>query len=157
MNLKNIYYESLIILSVIGLFVFSSCGNSEPSNNQTTNTESEQKAEMNYLYKAEANSMADMYLKEGLTLEELAQTLLVGRTTLSNLINQEENVNFNTWINTLRIEEAKKKIIASPEYSILLVSELVGFSEQSNFSREFKKITGITPSGWKRQFVMQDI
>ncbi len=98
-----------------------------------------------------------LYLKEGLTLEELAQTLLVGRTTLSNLINQEENVNFNVWINTLRIEEAKKIFIATPEYSILQVSELVGFSEQSNFSREFKKITGVTPSCWKQQYILQSI
>lgn len=51
-----------------------------------------------------------IYLKEGITLIEIAQALNVGRSTLSYFINTEENQNFNTWINQLRISEAKSLI-----------------------------------------------
>lgn len=91
-----------------------------------------------------------LYLKQGITLEELSRNLYVARTTLSNMINSEEGVNFNTWINSLRIEEAKKIFLANPDYTIFQVAEHCGFSEQSNFSRQFKNITKKTPSEWKK-------
>lgn len=49
-----------------------------------------------------------IYLKEGLTLTELAQSISVSRSALTIYINIEENQNFNAWINYLRISEAKK-------------------------------------------------
>ncbi len=91
------------------------------------------------------------YLKPGVNIEELAQHLKIGRTTLSVLINKEEGINFNFWMNTLRINEAKKLLAANPDFSIAQVSEMVGFSEQSNFSRQFKLITQQSPSEWKQQ------
>lgn len=91
------------------------------------------------------------YLKSGVNIEELAQQLQVGRTTLSGFINTEEGVNFNLWINKLRIDEAKQLLVQEPDYSIAQVSEMVGFSEQSNFSRQFKLITNESPSVWRQQ------
>jgi len=91
------------------------------------------------------------YLKEGLTLEEMAQMLKVGRTSLSNFINSEEGVSFNTWINKLRIEEAKSLLFKNPEYSLIKIAELTGYSEQSNFSKQFKIFTGESPSLWRKK------
>jgi AraC-like DNA-binding protein len=91
------------------------------------------------------------YLNSGVTIEEIAQLLKIGRTSLSGFINKEERVNFNLWINTLRIEEAKKHLVNHPDFSIAKVSELVGFSEQSNFSRQFKLLTQQSPSEWRQQ------
>lgn len=93
------------------------------------------------------------YLIEGVTLEEVALKLKVGRTTLSNLINTEEGVNFNSWINQLRIEEAKKIIKTNPDFTIQKVAELTGYSEHSNFSRQFKNFTGITPNQWRKELL----
>jgi len=91
------------------------------------------------------------FLKEGITLEETAQLLKIGRTTLSGLINSEEKVNFNTWINQLRIEEAKKLFLENPDFSIVRIAEMTGFSEHSNFSRQFKHIIGESPSIWRKK------
>jgi AraC-like DNA-binding protein len=52
-----------------------------------------------------------IYLKEGITLFEMAQALNVSLSTLSNYINTEEKQNFNKWINQLRISESKSLII----------------------------------------------
>jgi len=95
-----------------------------------------------------------VYLKEGITLDEIAQNLKIGRTTLSAFINTEEKVNFYLWINQLRIEEAKILIKENPGYSLIRISELSGFSEHSNFSRQFKTITGETPSAWRNRQLM---
>jgi len=92
-----------------------------------------------------------LYLKEGVTLEEIAQILKTGRTTLSVLINSEEKVNFRTWINVLRIEDSKRLMIENPHYSIMQIAEMTGFSEPSNFSRQFKSYTGQTPTIWRNQ------
>lgn len=91
------------------------------------------------------------YLKTGVNIEEVAMQLQIGRTTLSGLINKEECVNFNMWINMLRVNKAKELLVKNPQWSILQVAEQVGFSEQSNFSRQFKLITHESPSVWRQQ------
>lgn len=90
------------------------------------------------------------YCETGITIEELASKLKIGRTTLSNLINREEGVNFNAWINRLRIEDAKQLLLDNPECSLSIIAEQVGFSEQSNFSRQFKLVTGESPMVWRK-------
>lgn len=90
------------------------------------------------------------YLTPGVNIEDMAQYLKIGRTTLSTFINNEEDMNFNVWINSLRVEEAKKLLTNYPEYSLTQISELVGYSEPSNFSRQFKLITNESPSVWRQ-------
>ncbi len=91
------------------------------------------------------------YLVQGITIEEIANSLKISRTTLSNLINREEGVNFNTWINRLRIEDAKNLMVDNPDFTILQISEMVGYTEQANFSRQFKQITGESPLVWRKK------
>jgi AraC-like DNA-binding protein len=89
------------------------------------------------------------YLIQGVNIEDMALHLKIGRTTLSTFINNEEGMNFNQWINSLRIEEAKNLLANYPEYSLTQISELVGYSEPSNFSRQFKLFTNESPSIWR--------
>lgn len=94
------------------------------------------------------------YLREGITLEEMAQLLKIGRTSLSNFINTEEGVSFNTWINQFRIEEAKMLLLSNPDYNLIKIAGLTGYSEQSNFSRQFKIITGESPLQWRKKAIV---
>lgn len=91
-----------------------------------------------------------IYLQPGITVEEMASKINVTRRALSAYIHAAENVSYNTWINQLRIEEAKMLLLADPNRSLLEISEIVGFSEQSNFSRQFKMITQFSPSVWRQ-------
>lgn len=90
------------------------------------------------------------YLKAGVNIEDMARYLKIGRTTLSLFINNEEGMNFNSWINTFRIEEAKDLLLKYPDYNLIKISEMVGYSESSNFSRQFKMITNESPSIWRQ-------
>ena len=94
-----------------------------------------------------------IFLNESITLIEMAALLNVSRTTLSNFINAEENRNFNSWVNQLRISEAKRLMMSDPTYAISDIALKTGYSAQSNFSREFKQITGETPTAWKKSNV----
>ena len=91
-----------------------------------------------------------LHLKQGVTIDDICQHLKVSRNTLSAAINTSEGENFNSWINQLRIEEAKVIMKKHPEYSLSKVAEMVGFSEISNFSRQFKLITNYSPSVWRQ-------
>jgi AraC-like DNA-binding protein len=90
------------------------------------------------------------YTIQGINIEEIAQSLKMGRTTLSGFINKEEEMNFNMWINSLRVEEAIRLFREEPQLTIAQISEMVGYSEPSNFSRQFKNVTGFSPSVWLR-------
>jgi YesN/AraC family two-component response regulator len=83
----------------------------------------------------------------------MAHWLGIGRTMLSQHINTNEAMNFNAWINHLRIEEAKQLMRQHPDYTFLQISELVGYSEQANFSRQFKIHAGKSPSVWRQKYV----
>ena len=89
------------------------------------------------------------YLRSEINIEDMAQYLKIGRTTLSNFINKEENVNFHTWINKLRINEAQQLFLQETDISIKSIAENVGYTELSHFSRQFKQITGYPPSVWR--------
>lgn len=91
-----------------------------------------------------------LYLQPGITLNQIAREVNVCRTTLSNTINRQENKNFNTFINNLRIEEAQQIMRQSPDKSLLDISLAVGYTEQSNFTAHFKQYAGITPAEWRK-------
>jgi len=95
--------------------------------------------------------IADKYYQQpGINIDEIAQHLKIGRTTLSNFINCEEGLNFNVWINLLRVEEAKRLLIECPNCSFAEIAEQVGYRDPSSFSREFKRITTKSPSAWRQ-------
>jgi AraC-like DNA-binding protein len=91
------------------------------------------------------------YLESGINIEDLARRLGVGRTVLSTLINRDEGMNFNTWINTQRVNKAKELLINDPDETLTNISERVGYSEHANFSRQFKQITGESPLLWRKK------
>lgn len=91
------------------------------------------------------------YLVYGVSIIDIAQYLSISRTTLSNYINQNEKKNFNAWINFLRVEEAQKLLIEFPDYSLIKIAESIGYSELSNFCKQFKLVTNESPSVWRQK------
>ena len=92
-----------------------------------------------------------LYLNPELTLKDLAAHLQVTPKILSQVINQSFNKKFYDFINTYRCEEVKK-ILAGPDKKITILEAMyqAGFNSKSSFNKEFKKLTGQTPSEFKR-------
>jgi AraC-like DNA-binding protein len=57
----------------------------------------------------------------------------------------EEDTSFATIVDEVRLEVAKQAL-ADPTNSLAEIAFLVGFEEQSSFSRAFKRWTGMSPS-----------
>ncbi len=72
---------------------------------------------------------------------------------VSQAINTTFNKNFRSFVNEYRIKVAMKRMADTARwgnYSILGIAESVGFKSASNFIEAFKKITGMTPSLYRR-------
>lgn len=94
---------------------------------------------------------AKPYLNPDLSLPQLASELNITSHYLSQVINEQFNLNFFDFVNGYRVEAFKKKI-TEPEfrkYSLLGIAFECGFNSKSAFNRIFKKYTGITPSQYK--------
>ena len=89
-----------------------------------------------------------LFLTPELTLTMVAEELEIHPNTLSQVINTAEQKNFFDYINTLRIKEFKKRI-ADPDnqkYTFLSLAYECGFNSKTSFNRNFKNLTGKSPS-----------
>lgn len=91
------------------------------------------------------------YLAEGLTLAKTADEIGIRPRSLSGFLNDIYEMNFNAWINSLRIEEVKRLIDARTGKSMTDLAVMAGFTDLSAMSRIFKRITGITPSMYRSE------
>lgn len=90
------------------------------------------------------------YLRPGLTIKELADTLHTNRTYISGYINTSLNTTFRDWITRLRIDYAKQRMTSHPEQKIAEIAEASGFMSQSHFMKTFKDKEGCSPAKWKK-------
>ena len=97
-----------------------------------------------------------LYLAEGLTIDQLANMLNINKRVLSYMINTMEGANFNTFIGRLRTSEAQEIMKKHTDLSLSEIAFKVGYSEQSNFSRQFKSVTGFTPGDYRKKLQTND-
>ena len=91
------------------------------------------------------------YIKESLTLLDVAEDTKLSPRLLSEFLNKYYKVNFCTWINTLRIDEVKRLLVERPSLSLAEISMMVGFSDPASLSKIFKKIVNESPSAYKKR------
>lgn len=93
------------------------------------------------------------FLMSDLTLVGLAKNLNISPHLLSFVINKGFNENFYQFVNRYRIEEAKKLLADKnmDHLSLLGIGFEVGFNSKTVFNTTFKKMTGQTPSQFKKQ------
>lgn len=89
-----------------------------------------------------------IYLTQGIRLEDVARTLGTNRTYVAEMIKRNYDTTFAALMNNLRIDEAKKLLVASPESKLEEIAYKSGFSTASTFTKAFKTATGLTPSAW---------
>ncbi len=89
-----------------------------------------------------------IYTDPELTVDKLASFMHVSRKYLSQVLSEHFNQNFNNFVNSYRIKEAKKLILDPQNHhlKLLAIAYDVGFSSKSVFNQAFKKHAGCTPS-----------
>lgn len=83
------------------------------------------------------------------SIQELASQIGWTASYLSSRFSMEMGISLNNYIKK-RVIDYSKKILRCKGSSIQDVSELVGFKNQSHFTKVFKNIEGITPREYKR-------
>lgn len=93
------------------------------------------------------------HLDPAMSLPTLAGKLDISKEDLSQVINQQLDKNFKHFLNQYRIEEAKLRLVDPEEnqFVLLKIAFDVGFNSKSAFNASFKKVTGISPSQYRKQ------
>lgn len=149
------HFSELIIVSII-LYqilrwpeVFSGI-NHKPKYEKSSLNESDKNRYMKRL--KEYMEAEKPYLIPTLTLYELAEKISIQPRNLSQLLNESLHQNFFDFVNTYRIEEAKRLLSdgSSTRKTVLEILYEVGFNSKSSFNNIFKKQTGMTPLQFKK-------
>ena len=107
-------------------------------------------------YKLELTGLMEneqAYLDPSLTLPKLSSMVRCPINHLSQVINAGFGMSFFDYLNSYRIEEAKRLLIdkTDPQPAILTVAFDVGFNSNSAFYSAFKRSCGQTPAHFRRE------
>ena len=84
----------------------------------------------------------------GITLDSLAENLNISPFYLSKILKKHTGKNYTDLIAELRINKAKELLIKT-DMSIKEITYATGFNSQNYFTKNFKKIVGLTPTEYK--------
>lgn len=100
---------------------------------------------------------ADSYFRESLstaTVTECAKLLGTSETTLRETFLQLLGYGPGSYLLQLKVDQAKY-LLNTEHYSILDISEKLGYSDQFSFSKRFKIETGMSPTRYRQRYINQ--
>lgn len=100
---------------------------------------------------AALNTIVLARLSEGITLEQAAAALGEKATTISHRLRRKLGLGFSEYVAQLRIEKAKESLRRT-KLTATEVARRVGFSDQSNFGKTFRRLVGMSPLEYRRRF-----
>ena len=86
-----------------------------------------------------------------LSIEALAVQYNVSQRTLIRRFNNALGLPPNTYLQSVRIERARKMLEES-DFNVETIMNKIGYEDASSFRRLFKKKTGITPTEYRNRF-----
>lgn len=87
-----------------------------------------------------------------ITLKDAAECVHMNPSYLSQLFKQQLNKKFVDYITELRIEESKR-LLLNTSLRMSEIAERVGYSDLAYFSNNFKRITGCSPSEFRKSAI----
>lgn len=150
-NIENVTYLIWIYYVSIASLIQINIYNLIPNRNSLEydiglNNEKEHLENFNRIEKYIVSSK--VFLDPEITLQKLSKEIYLSERSISEAINNVKNQNFKTYINNYRIEEFKRLVVLEKykDYSIYAVAEESGFNSRSSFYKNFRELTGISPS-----------
>ncbi|WEX91346.1 AraC family transcriptional regulator [Sinorhizobium garamanticum] len=87
---------------------------------------------------------------ENLTLSRLARRAGVPARQISGAVNRLARKNVSQYINDFRIAEACR-LLRETDLSVTAAMLESGFQTKSNFNREFRRVTSLSPASWRER------
>ncbi len=99
-------------------------------------------------------SELEKYIKENynknLTLKSVAQRFYINPVYLGQLFKKHYGMYFNTYLQKVRVEEAKK-LLMSTNMKIYEISQAVGYNDTDYFIQCFTKLCNMTPNQFRKK------
>ncbi len=86
---------------------------------------------------------------KNLTVEFLASLFYMNSSYLSHLFRKRTGVKYVSYLNSIRIEQAKK-LLETTDRKLYQIAKAVGYENNKYFFRVFKKLEGITPEQYRK-------
>ncbi len=90
------------------------------------------------------------HFNEAIKLHDVSVEVGIHESYLSKKFKDATGINFIDYLNQIRIDRAKE-LLQNPERLVYEVAEIVGYSNESYFSRIFKQYEGISPKQYQKQ------
>lgn len=90
------------------------------------------------------------FLKQNLNIEEFSKRINLPVKEVSAVINKHYNTNFFEFMNSYRIEEAKR-LLSDTDKTVMDVLLEAGFNSKSAFHRFFSRLVGMSPTEYRKQ------
>jgi len=95
-------------------------------------------------------AMIEENYAEAITLNDVAENLHLNYSYLSSCISQNSTMHFSEHLNEVRVRHAKE-LLTETDQSISVISENIGYADQSYFGKVFKKLVGLTPLQYRNK------
>ncbi len=92
----------------------------------------------------------DHHFSDPLTLEELAGLAGISPHYFSALFKKVFSISLWDYILSKRVEHAIHLMLTEGERTMLEIATLSGFNNTANFNKQFKRLTGMTPTQYRR-------
>lgn len=89
------------------------------------------------------------YYKMDLSLQEVAQFIIISPNYLSRLLKQAEGHSFTEFLTMVRVNKATK-LMDNPNLKVYEIAEKVGYKTQHYFCTAFKKVLGVSPTEYRK-------
>lgn len=103
---------------------------------------------------SEAVKFIHLNYNKDINLQQVAESVDLSAPYLSSLFKKELQVNFVDYLNELRVNKAKELLLETYHRSYE-IAEKTGFSDNTYFSKVFKKVTGTSPSEFRRKWMKE--
>jgi AraC-like DNA-binding protein len=99
-----------------------------------------------------------IFKNNGLSVQDMADKLGIPRQYLTEILNAHMKIGFQELLSQYRVEEFIKYLNDKDyrNYTLMAIANEVGFSSKTTFNTAFKKITGMTPSEYKKRITTTD-
>jgi AraC-like DNA-binding protein/ligand-binding sensor protein len=84
-----------------------------------------------------------------ITLEDVAKTVFLSPTHFCKIFQERKGCGFNAYLNRIRIEKSKQ-LLLQYDLRIADIVSMVGFEDQSYFTKVFKRFAGVSPTHFRK-------
>jgi len=90
------------------------------------------------------------YNNSDMSIKLLEKQFNLSRSSICKRIKDETGLSFSSYLTKLRIEKAKLFLINETNYSIKVIADSIGYTDQHYFSHAFKNNVGLTPLEYRK-------